>query len=385
MGCIDNAFRVDYAGVGAMNAQSRWSRHTPLIRKVTVFFICVAFVFSCVYLFVAFSNQRGGSPTNIAVAPDGTVYVSDHGLYATMFNIAGSCIWVIDSRNDRVAGLIKIDHSVGDGIGVAPNGKVYVFSTYWADQAPTEVVIFDPHTSRVSQIIVPGSGFTAISFAQDGRVLLEGARVLHVIDPTTDQYAGTIPSVPPWFGEAMAPDGQRVYDRYYSGSFPAYQFGVRVIDIQTDTMIRDIPLPTLVVNIVPLPDGRFYALCNGPDGAYYVTVVDPQTGTILKTIPLDQEPHGYELSSSARRMVLAPNGKVYIVRGKDFVYGGKPPGEERGIGVYVVDPATDAVVNFIPLEPPLGDRLFPFSSVEQAVAYLEQLWAIVASSVFRAR
>ncbi len=295
-------------------------------------FLCVALAFSCVYLFVAFSNQRGGSPTNIAVAPDGTVYVSDHGLYATMFNIAGSCVWVIDSRNDRVAGLIKIDQSYGhDGIGVAPNGKVYVFPLCSADYP--DVMVFDPQTSRVSRITVPRDRFTsgcfsAISFAPDGHVLLRGAGVLHIIDPTTDQYVGTTPSVPPWFGEAMAPDGQRAYDRYIGGSFPAYQFGVRVIDTQTGAVIRDIPLPTLVVSVVPLPDGRFYALCNEPDGAYYVTAVDPQTGTILKTIPLGQEPRGYALSPPSCRMVLAPNGKVYIVRGKDFVYGGKPPGEE---------------------------------------------------------
>ncbi len=365
--------------MSARSARSLWFRLVCV--SIGLALVGTVLLLSGVYLIIALWNQRGGSPTNIAVAPDGTLYVSDRGRDATILNVATPCVWVIDSQNDRLVGLIKID-PVGDGIGVAPNGKVYVFSIYWADQAPTEVVIFDPHTARVSQITVPGGSFTAISFAPDGRVLLEDARVLHIIDPTTDQYAGTIPFVPPWFGEVMAPDGQRAYVRYYGGSFPAYQFGVRVIDTQTDTVIRDIPLPTLVVSIVPLPDGRLYVLCNGPDGAYYVTVVDPQTGTILKTIPLGQEPRGYHLGIPARRrMVLAPNGKVYIVRGEGFVYS-KPPGEEQGIGVYVVDPATDTVVNFIPLEPPLDVRIFPFSSVEQAVAYLEQLWAIVAHSLF---
>jgi len=372
-----------------MSAQSAWSRWAQFVCKVVGLLLAwAALVLCCAYLIVASWNSRGGSPTNIAVAPDGTIYVSDHGYYATTFNIAGKCVWVVDSRNDRVAGLIKIARG-GNGIGVAPNGKVYIFPLSPPAEAP-EVTVFDPRTSRVSQITVPPGGFTRISFAPDGRVLLLGTREWHIIDPTTDQYVGTTPmsAVPGvlYDYDAVTLDGQRAYTSYCRGSYWEYQFGVEVIDTRTETKMRDIPLPTLAVSIVPLPDGRFYALCNGPDGAYYVVVVDPQTGTILKTIPLGREPWGgYQDLGIPRshRMVLAPNGKVYIVRGTYFVYGYKPAGEEQGIGLYVVDPATDTVVNFIPLEPPLDVRLFPFLSIEQAVTYLGQLGAIVASSLFR--
>ncbi len=368
-----------------MSAQSVWSRWARFVCKVVgLLLACAALVLCCAYLVVASWNPRGGSPTNIAVAPDGTVYISDSGRSATMFNIAGSCVWVIDSRADRVAGLIKIDRSY-EGIGVAPNGKVYIFPTWLADHPPVDVEVLDPRTSRVSRIALPGCGFYAISFTPAGRALLTSDSGLQIVDTTTDQYVDTILSVPGriiafsetkfyaagdgvgivdsstlivrWVQDiprghcidiAVAPDGQRAYASYYRGSYQAYQFGVLVIDTQTDTLIRDISLPTLVVGMAPLPDGRFYALCNGSDGAYYVTIMDSQTGTTLKTIPLDYEPHGYRNLGTPmrRRMVLAPNGKVYIVRGEDFAYG-KPPGEERGIGVYVVDPSTDTVVNFM--------------------------------------
>jgi len=383
-----------------MSAQSAWSRWARFVYKVVgLLLACAALVLCCAYVIVAAWNSRGGSPTNIAVAPDGTIYVSDHGYYATTFNIAGKCVWAIDSRNDRVAGLIKVNRS--DGIGVAPNGKVYVFPTGLIDHPPVNVESFDPRTSRVSQITLPSRGFYSISFTPAGRALLSGSGGLHIIDTITDQFIGTVLPAPGravalseskfylagagvgimnsgtslirWvqgiprdyscIDIAIAPDGQ-AYADYYRGSYKAYQFGVLVIDTSTDTMIRDIPLPGQVVGMAPLPDGRLYALCNESDGAYYVSVVDPHMGNILKTITLGQEPYGYERQLSSgrvrRRMVLAPNGKVYIVRGEDFVYRGKPPGEEQGIGVYVVDPATDTVVNFIPLELPLWVHLFPW-------------------------
>jgi len=355
-------------------------------------------LFGCAYLAVASWNQRGGSPANITVAPDGTLYVSDNGQPPTMFSIAGRCIWIISSQNDRVVGLVKVNQ--GDGIGVAPNGKVYVLPTWAVHRSSVDVQVFDPSTARISQITLLSSGFKSIAFTPTGRALLLGKNeLLYVVDTTTDRFDGTVLPAPGksiaalseskfyvagagvavidggvrWVHDiprdytcidiTVASEG-RAFASYRQGSYKAYQFGVLVLDTHADTMIRDIPLPDQVVGMVPLPDGRFYALCTGPDGAYYVSAVDSQTGNILKTIRLEQEPYGYESQLGKgqirRRMALAPNGKIYIVRGEDFGQLGKPDSSIRGIGVYVVDPSTDTVIDFIPLEPPLWVRLFPF-------------------------
>jgi len=343
-------------------------------------------------------SRRGGSPTNIAVAPDGTLYVSDPGQGTQLFRpISGSSVWVIDGQENKVRGLIKL-RNASSGIAVAPDGKVYVFPAWADDSTVIEVVekgswrtsslipipdidqmpgmffrgheaflstggylqmkVIDADTEQVVQSIPFPSSVKSMIMLGEDKAYVTGFGHIWVLDTNTHVVSGEVANVSKYgyWHAGLASNGE-VYVVYsYEND---HVWGVLVLDTETDRVIGQISVPSdRIVGMTTVPDGRIYLLHYGdePECKYYISVIDTKSDRVTKTIPLDSELHG-PFSDLYHRMVVAPNGKVYVVHGfRASLYGD----HDDEMYVIVIDPTTDQVVRKIPLQLPWLDRLFPY-------------------------
>jgi len=356
--------------------------------------VVVLLILMCGWCLYADMTRRGGSPTNIAVASDGTIYVSDPGRAAQLFRpISGSSVWVIDSQEDRLRGLIKL-RNAGSGIAVAPNGKVYVFPA-WANSSEVIEVVEQGTWQTASLVDIPDA-YSMFFNKREAFLLTGGALQIKIIDTDTEQVIQSI-SFPSSVKSMVMLDNDEAYVTGFGhiwvfntkthivtevADVPKYGYwhavlapngkvsviysrendkvwGALVLDAETDQVVGEIPIPPdKVVGMTTVPDGRIYLLHQGdePECKYYISVIDTKTDQVVKTIPLDSELEdpSWELYN---RMVAAPNGKVYVVHGyrASISYH-----RDEEMYVIVIDPTTDQVVGKIPLQRSWLDWLFPY-------------------------
>jgi YVTN family beta-propeller protein len=110
-----------------------------------------------------------------------------------------------------------------------------------------------------------------------------------VIDTTSNAVVATIQMGERPVGEAMLPDGKKVYVAH------GRSHDVRVIDTATNTVTTTIPLEGERAWWVALtPDGKKLYVTVGRSNS--VAVIDTTTDKVLTSIPVGQTPWGVTIS-----------------------------------------------------------------------------------------
>src|SRR5215207_316590 len=131
------------------------------------------------------------TPWGVAAAPDGTVYVVDAGNYRIQyFDSAGTYLGQWGSQGSAAG-----EFSGPIGVAVAPDGTVYVADTSLMEETNNRIQVFDATGTSLGHrgdVGVP----TAVAVAPDGRVYVTdaGYRRIQYFDATGSATSASIPA-----------------------------------------------------------------------------------------------------------------------------------------------------------------------------------------------
>src|SRR5262249_35815736 len=111
---------------------------------------------------------------------------------------------------------------------------------------------------------------------------------------------------------------------------------VAVVDTQTNSVLRTIPIPAGPHGLVVTPDGRKVYVSS--DGASTVTVIDTATDTVATTIEVGSTPHGLAISRDGSKVLVAGFGANQSM---------------------IIDTATDRIVGRVPVAQPHNSAISP--------------------------
>ena len=253
--------------------------------------------------------QVGGSPTSVAVSPDGRKVYIANWFYA---------VNVIDTANNAVTSIPNNGNAVG--IAVSPDGR----RAYAANFYDQSVSVIDTGTNTVITTAPAGPTPNAVAVANNKVYVANwtSPATVTVIAAESNTLITTIPvdtgTSDPQL--AASPDGRRVYVTNQIGS------NVPVIDTATDTVIATISVDISVSAAVSRDGSKVYIA----NRSNHTWVVDTQTNIVIG---------GSDFINGGQAGVsVTPDGR------KVFVANYNPPGT-----VTAVDAATGAITAIIPV------------------------------------
>ena len=245
-------------------------------------------------------------------------------------------------------------------------------SRAYVSTADTHTVrIVDTATNTVTDVMtIPTLSSNFISVNDDGTLIyagVDGGHSIGVIDsdpasPTFESVIAVIPVGSGVSGQALSPDGSRLYvNNYSSGS-------VSVIDLESKTLIATVPVGTSPWDIAITPDGTRAFVVNTDSAS--VSVIDTSTNTVTATVGVANRSHGVALSANGARVYVANSNsntvtvidtatntviKTIGVSAFPSQVSSSPDGSlvyvaaESANAVTVIDTSTDTVIATVPV------------------------------------
>jgi len=229
---------------------------------------------------IADSWITGGSLNGIAIRPGGGRIYESAGFQ--LREHAGS------GNSTRLRAF-----NLGTGLAVpviTPDGK----RIYATADAASKVVSIDLESGNINNIPVASVPWGAV-MAPDGSKLYVSSRgfesVVSVIDVAKDTVTKKIQlSTPPAFqatwpwGLTINPSGTKVYVANFLTD------AVSVINTNTETVIKNIPVGDQPQWLAVTPDGRHVYVSNARSGT--VSIIDAGTDIVIKTVTVGPDPRG---------------------------------------------------------------------------------------------
>ena len=186
------------------------------------------------------------------------------------------------------------------------------------------VAVLDTSTNHVAKTIPVPTGPHGLVITPDGRqvyVSSDGASTVSVIDTATDAVTASVDVGKTPHGLALTPDAKTVL----VAGFGTNQ--VSFLDTATNAVAGAVPVPS-PHNIAISPDGRRAYVASQVQGSAALVVIDVTRRSVVGRVALDKVP---------RALNFSPDGKqLYFT-------------EAGASAVQVLDPATDTVVDQIPV------------------------------------
>jgi YVTN family beta-propeller protein len=240
-------------------------------------------------------------PGYIALSPDGTK--------AYIINAVGNQMLVVDTVSDATVHTIALaapgdkNHSASSAIAVSPDGK----RIYVSDFGAGVLRVIDASSYLIIANVSVGVAPIGLTLSTDGRfayVANSGSGTVSVIDTSSSTVIGTATGGNGTFDVQLSPDGRRLYtSNWYGGDVGIYDAfnGTEIDKVQVNPWIG--AGQSGIGNMRVSPDGKTIYVANAYDNT--IVLINPDTRTIYKTIPVGQYPREVALSMNGSKLFVS--------------------------------------------------------------------------------
>jgi YVTN family beta-propeller protein len=241
------------------------------------------------------------APSYIALSPGGTT--------AYIISVADDRLLVVDIARATITNVITMaapagmPGAIGSGITVSADGK----RIYVTDNQAGLVRVINTSSYTVIANISVGSYPIGLTISPNGHyayVANSGSGTVSVIDTSTNAVIGNVAGGNGTFDVRISPDGGLMYvSSWYGGDikvYDAYNGSVKE-KIQVNPWIS--PEQGGINNIRLSPDGKTLYVANAYDGT--IALINTNTKTIFKTIPVGGYPREMELSPDGSQLYVS--------------------------------------------------------------------------------
>ena len=197
-------------------------------------------------------------------------------------------VYFADAHTGKELAILKVGKLV-QGVNISPTGRVAIA----VDASGGAVDVISLGSFEVTHVIPVGKMPHNVVFSQDGHyayVSVQGADKIAVIDMHTDKVIREIPI--PGFryphNLALSPNGEQLWVRNHPK--PHQDGHVAVINLETGKVERDIRVGLYHGGMDDLPSGRLAFTTD--IGSDTVDVLSPKTLKLVKRIDVGAGPHG---------------------------------------------------------------------------------------------
>jgi hypothetical protein len=228
-------------------------------------------------------------------APHGLALDRNSGLLYASCESNGGEVIVVDTRQKKVRGAVKVGVPHPHSMAVVPSlGKAYT-----ANKDVQHISVVDLKTMKQLKDIPAPTGTDGIIATPDGKYIFVGnftGTELLVVDPGKDEVIKTIPFDLPPSTFALSPDGSKLYITFHD---LGTRDGKRVLDLPGFVQELDVATlkagPKMEVGHFPLnmtvtPDATMAIVDTTADGA--IAVVNLSQMKVIRRIKTDEWPHG---------------------------------------------------------------------------------------------
>lgn len=213
------------------------------------------------------------------------------------------------SAIDTDAGTVVATVPVGagpHGMAVSPDGR----NVYVSGDLASTVSVIDTASDRVAQTIEVGKAPHGLAMKTDGKLLLVavyGDDRVAFVDTSTRTVVGTVAVAKP-HTIAIRPDDKVAY----VASQEPGRFGLAIVDLETRTVVRNLPLEKTPRDLEFGYDGK--ALYYTQAGINAIQVLDPASNKVVAEIPTGASPHiaGYYRGATVGVGVIQGPGELLL-------------------------------------------------------------------------
>lgn len=227
------------------------------------------------------------------------------GPKAYVGNFKDNTVSVIDTDAGAVVATMSV--AAGPhGMAVSPDGR----NVYVSGDLASTVSVIDTASDRVAHTIEVGKAPHGLAMKSDGKLLLVavyGDDRVAFVDTSTRAVVGTVAVAKP-HTIAIRPDDKVAY----VASQEPGRFGLAIVDLETRTVVRNLPLEKTPRDLEFGYDGK--ALYYTQAGVNAIQVLDPASDKVVAEIPTGASPHiaGYYRGAPAGVGVIQGPGELLL-------------------------------------------------------------------------
>ena len=232
------------------------------------------------------------------------------GPKAYIGNFKDNTVSVIDTDAGAVVATVPV--SAGPhGMAVSPDGR----NVYVSGDLASTVSVIDTASDRIVHTIEVGKAPHGLAMKADGKLLLVavyGDDRVAFVDTSTRAVVGTAPVAKP-HTIAIRPDDKVAY----VASQEPGRFGLAIVDLETRTVVRSLPLEKTPRDLEFGYDGK--ALYYTQAGVNAIQVLDPASDKVVAEIPTGASPHiaGYYRGASVGVGVIQGPGELAVIQSRN--------------------------------------------------------------------
>jgi len=228
-------------------------------------------------------------------APHGLAFDQKSGLLFVSCESGGGEVIVVDTKQKKVLGSVKVGVPHPHSIAVVPS----LNKAYTANKDVQHISVVDLKAMKPLKDIPAPTGTDGIIATPDGKYVFVGnfkGTELLVVDPKKDEVIKSIPFDLPPSTFALSPDGSKLYITFHDlgtrdGKQVLDQPGfVQELDVATLRPGAKMEVGHFPLNMTVTRDAKTAVVDTTADGA--IAVVDLAQMKVIRRIKTDEWPHG---------------------------------------------------------------------------------------------